>query len=400
MAKRLTAIGVENVRPGSQRKEISDGGSGLWLIVQPSGSKSWALRYRDGSGRPCKLTLGSWPALSLASARKEAADALYEIARGNDPAKARKAVAIKAAAAKADTVINICESFLKREGAKLRTVDQVAATLKRLVYPAIGDRPIGSIKRSDIVALLDQIEDERGQRMADVTLASLRRIFNWHATRSDDFVPPFVRGMARQNAVEHRRSRVLSDDELRAVWVAATAPEAQPFGALVRLALTTTARRSELAAIAVTEIGADGVWTLPASRSKTKVDVVRPLSKAALDILAQQPRIDGVPWVLTATGNGPLRSFGHPKQRLDDASGVVGWRLHDLRRTARSLLSRAGVNSDIAERCLGHAMPGVRGVYDRHRYLDEMRRAFEALAAEIVRIVDPPKGDVVRLRRR
>jgi integrase len=287
MAKRLTAIGVENVRPGSQRKEISDGGSGLWLIVQPSGSKSWALRYRDGSGRPCKLTLGSWPALSLASARKEAADALYEIARGNDPAKAKKVAAIKAAAAKADTVINICESFLKREGAKLRTVDQLAATLKRLVYPAIGDRPIESVKRSDIVWLLDHVEDDRGQRMADVVLATLRRIFNWHATRSDSYVPPFVRGMARQNAAEHRRSRILSDDELRAVWVAATAPEAQPFGALVRLALLTSARRGELA-MQWSEIDANGVWTLPKSRSKTKVDVVRPLSKAALDILAQQ----------------------------------------------------------------------------------------------------------------
>jgi integrase len=103
--------------------------------------------------------------------------------------------------------------------------------------------------------------------------------------------------------------------------------------------------------------------------------------------------------VLTATGNGPLRSFGHPKQALDAASGVTGWRLHDLRRTARSLLSRAGINSDVAERCLGHAMPGVRGVYDRHRYIDEMRHAFEALAAEIETVLHPPPVEkVVRLR--
>jgi integrase len=395
MAKRLTSLGVENVRPGALRREISDGGSGLWLIVQPSGSKSWALRYRDGNGRPCKLTLGSWPALSLAGARKAAANALHDVAVGNDPREAKKGAAFKAAAAKADTVVAVCESFLKREGAKLRTVDQMAATLKRLIYPVVGDRPIGGIKRSDIVALLDKIEDERGQRMADVTLALLRRIFNWHATRSDDFVPPFVRGMARQNAAEHRGSRILSDSELRAVWLAATAPEAQPFGALIRLALLTSARRGELAGVRWDEIDANGVWTLPASRSKTKVVVTRPLSKAALNILVQQPRINE--WVLTATGDGPLRSFGHPKECIDAASGVRDWRLHDLRRTARSLLSRAGINSDVAERCLGHAMPGVRGVYDRHKYLDEMHHAFEALAAEIDRIVNPPADNVVPL---
>jgi integrase len=395
MAKRLTSLGVENVRPGAVRREISDGGSGLWLIVQPSGSKSWALRYRDGNGRPCKLTLGSWPAISLAAARKASGIALHDIAVGDDPREAKKAAAFKAAAAKADTVVAVCEGFLKREGAKLRTVDQLAAALKRLVYPVIGDRPIGSIRRSDIVALLDKIEDERGQRMADVTLAALRRIFNWHATRSDDFVPPFVRGMVRQDAAAHRRSRILSDSELRAVWTAAAAPEAQPFGALVRLALLTSARRGELAGMQWDEIDADGIWTLPASRSKTKTEIVRPLSKAALDAIAQQPRINE--WVLTATGNGPLRSFGHPKDCLDAASGVRDWRLHDLRRTARSLLSRAGVNSDVAERCLGHAVPGVRGVYDRHKYLDEMRHAFEALAAEIHRIVNPPADNVVPL---
>jgi integrase len=73
--------------------------------------------------------------------------------------------------------------------------------------------------------------------------------------------------------------------------------------------------------------------------------------------------------------------------KFDYASGVKDWRLHDLRRTARSLLSRAGVNPDVAERCLGHAIPGIRGVYDRHAYTEEMRVAFERLAALIDTIV-------------
>lgn len=91
------------------------------------------------------------------------------------------------------------------------------------------------------------------------------------------------------------------------------------------------------------------------------------------------PRFQDCSFLFTANGVTPFSTFSHAKRALDAASGVTGWRLHDLRRTARSLLSRAEVNPDIAERCLGHALPGVRGVYDRHKYLVEMRRAFEGV---------------------
>ena len=138
------------------------------------------------------------------------------------------------------------------------------------------------------------------------------------------------------------------------------------------------------------------MWTLPAARSKTKVEVIRPLSKAALAVLDGQPRFQDCSYVFTTNGITPTRNFSGPKHELDAAAGVTDWRVHDLRRTARSLLSRAGINVDIAERCLGHAIGGVRGVYDRHQYVDEMRHAFEALAAEIERIVHTPEGNVVK----
>ncbi|HMA72083.1 MAG TPA: Arm DNA-binding domain-containing protein, partial [Xanthobacteraceae bacterium] len=209
MTRKLTARTIEKLKPGPQRREISDGGSGLWLVLQPSGAKSWAVRYRY-AGRPTKLTLGGWPALTLAAARKGAADALHELARGHDPAAARKAAALTAAA-RANTVVAVCEEYLKREGNRLRTADQRVSILRRLVYPVLGNRPLESIRRSEIVQLMDRIEDSSGQRMADVTLAVLRRIFNWYAARSDSFVPPFVRGMSRQKVAEHRRSRILDD---------------------------------------------------------------------------------------------------------------------------------------------------------------------------------------------
>jgi integrase len=396
MAKKLTAKSIENMKPAPQRREISDGGSGLYLVVQSSGHRSWALRYR-ADGRPTKLTLGRWPEISLAGARKLAADALHELSNGVDPSETRVAAKFKADAAKANTLANVCEEYLRREGAKLRTVDQRVSILKRLVYPHLGDRPIGSIKRSDIVRLLDMVEDTSGPRMADSTLATIRRIFAWHATRDDEFLSPVVRGMGRQNVAEHRRSRILDDDEIRAIW-AATATD-EPFPALVRLALLTSARRGELAGLRRDSEVKDGVWLLPASRSKTKTEVPRPLSKAALALIDARPRVPGCPYVFTANGVTPIASFSGPKEKLDAESGVANWRLHDLRRTARSLLSRAGINSDIAERCLGHALPGIRATYDRHRYIEEMSFAFEALAALIDRIVSGADAAVIPMRR-
>jgi integrase len=393
MAKKLTAKTIESLRPGSQRREISDGGSGLFLVLQPSGAKSWAVRFRC-AGRPTKLTLGSWPTLTLAAARKGAADTLHDLANGIDPSATRKAAKQKAAESEANTVAAICNEFLQRESKRLRTIDQRERILRRLVYPAIGNRPVESLKRSEIARLLDRIEDSSGPRMADVTLAVLRRVFHWHALRSDEFRSPIVRGMGRQSPADHRRARILDDNELRRLW-AATA-DRQRFSNLIRFLLLTTARRGEAAEMRWDEV-TDGIWTLPASRSKTKTEIVRPLSRAAQAVLAAQPRITD--WVFTTNRTGPLKSFSEPKAKLDAASGITNWRIHDLRRSSRSLLSRAGVNPDIAERCLGHALPTIRATYDRHRYLDEMAHAFEALAALIERIVNPPDAAVVAFRR-
>ena len=140
------------------------------------------------------------------------------------------------------------------------------------------------------------------------------------------------------------------------------------------------------------EIDSDRVWTLPARRSKTKVDVPRPLSKAAQAILEARPRFEGCPYVFTTDGLGPITNFSGGKAAFDLACGVTGWRLHDLRRTARSLLSRAGISPDVAERCLGHVIGGVRGTYDRHKYYGEKKLAFEKLATLIESIVNPKEN--------
>jgi len=141
-------------------------------------------------------------------------------------------------------------------------------------------------------------------------------------------------------------------------------------------------------------------WTIPAGRYKTKNDVTFPLSVAAQGVLAELPRIGAGEYVFTVNGRTPLAAFTRGKKTIDRASGLTGWTFHDLRRTARSLMSRAGVPSDHAERCLGHIIPGVRGTYDRHKYQEEMRQAFEALAEQIARIVDPVDKVVAMLPQR
>ena len=391
MTKSLTDISVRNLKPGDVRREYSDPGcSGLYVIVQPSGKKSFAVRYRF-DGTPRKLTL---PGATLAAARKLATDALYDVERGIDPAGAKRETRAKIEAAKADTVRALCEGYLKREANKIRTGRERGLILERLVYPAIGDVPLTELKRSHIVTLLDGIEDRNGAKMADLVLAFLRRIFAWHASRVDDFNSPIVRGMSRYDAKANEGTRVLNDDELRRLWTATEA--GGPFNATIRFLLLTGARRDEARELPWSEInGTD--WHLPAVRNKVKQDLTRPLSRAAMAVLESLPVIDGGRLVFSNDGNRPL-SLTAPTAALKARIGAEDWRIHDLRRTCRTLLSRAGVNSDVAERCLGHTIGGVRAVYDKHQYAAEMAGAYEALASLIGRIVNPT-DTVVGMRR-
>ena len=391
MAKGFTDIAIRNLKPGDTRREISDPGArGLYLVVQPSGRKSFCVRYRH-NGQPRKLTLQA--GVSLAAARKLCADALHELTQGRDPSEAKKEAKTKVAAAKLNTVANVCEGYFQRENGKLRTAHRRERTVRRLIFPALGSRQIDTVKRSEIVKLLDKIEDTSGQRSADYTLQILRRIFNWHSLRDDNFRSPVVRGMGRYNTADNARSRVLTDDEIANIWRAAD--DSGYFGSFIKFLLLTGARRAEAGELRWSEIK-DGLWTLPASRSKTGVEIVRPLSKAALAVVEAQPRLGE--HVFGVDGR-PLTSFSRRKTNFSRKCAIGEWRIHDLRRTSRTLLSRAGVAPDIAERCLGHVIGGVRGVYDRHTYHREMEPAFEAVASLIDRIVNPPADVVTPLRR-
>ena len=364
--------------PGKDRSIYWDTAlRGFGLMVTAAGHKSYVVQYR-ANGRSRRMTLKA--NLKLGEARKEAKAILGKVAKDGDPLAEKR----KAAAAADNTLQSVCENYFAREGKKLRTVSDRQRTLHRLVYPKLGARQIDDIERKDIVRLLDKIEDENGARMADITLAYLRKVLNWHAARTE-YRSPIVRGMARTKPAERARDRILSDDELRRVWRAAGKMQ-NAFGSYVRFTLLTAVRRTEARRMRRSELERGDLWVIPAARYKTKRDHAVPLSQAARAVLQSMPVINNGDLVFTHDGKRAIGAIAKSKRKLDQLSGVTGWTIHDLRRTARSLMSKAGVPSDHAERCLGHVINGVRGIYDRHEYQAEKAMAFEKLAKEVAAI--------------
>lgn len=383
--KTLTDRMVKAIRPTDKRQTIADPEcSGLYLRVTEKNAKSWAAVARNPEGKQVWATLGSADHLSVADARAAARKAIVRIKAGLSAFEEPKAKPL--------TFGEVAGLWIERHVAKkeLRSAPEIARILDVYVRPAWQDKPVASIRRGDVVTLLDVIEDERGARQADYVLAVVRGIFNWHAARDDVFVSPVVKGMRR--ASETKRERVLNDDELRAIWTAATAT----FGDIVKVCLLTAQRREKVAGMLWQDID-NGTWRVPAARREKGVGGDLRLPKAALDIIEKRPRLASNEHVFSGRGAGPFNSWSESKRALDATSGVTGWTIHDLRRTARSLMPRAGVTEHIAERVLGHKQPGVKGVYDRYTYVQEKGHALAALAGLIERIVSPV-ANVVALR--
>jgi integrase len=362
---------------------------GLYVRIPPEGPIVFAAVARDPYGKQVWATLGTTADMKINEARERAREAIRRIKDGQ--------AAIEPPKSKPESVADVAENWLRRhvEKNKHRTASEMRRQVEKYILPCWRERIFVEIKRADITALLDMIEDKHGPAMSDAILTTLRSIAGWVQKRHDDYIPPFVRGMRRVPKEVHDRSRMLSDDELRRVWK--SAGEMGQFGAFVRLLLLTAQRRDKVANLRWDDIDAKGVWTIRAEEREKGNPGRLPLPKLALDIVQAQPRFVGNPYVFAGKDGHALRRNSDSKIKLDAKCGIEDWRLHDLRRTARSLMSRAGIQSEIAERVLGHAIGGVEGIYNRHSYDAEKADALRKLAALIERIVEPPSENVVAL---
>jgi integrase len=393
MARALTAKGILNKRPTDVRQEIPDSTPMLYLVIQPSGARRFALRYRfGGEPRNVKLAKG----LSLAAARKIAADAALQLEQSIDPRDARRADKAKIAAAQADTVDHHVAAFAKLHVSKLRseTQRQYGHILEDIVLPAWTGRTVHSITRRDVRELIEGVAEGGKVVMANRTLAIVAKLFNWLCERDVITATPCT-GVKRPTK-EEARDRVLSDDEIKALWLACD-KIGEPGGTVFKLLLLLGQRRGEVAGMCRSEIDSEGVWHIPASRMKGKRAHDLPLPAKALALIDAMPVINGNDRVF------PPMQFAHVKERLDAHMKTAPWRTHDLRRTVASGMARLGIALPVIEKALAHrsgTFAGIVDVYQRHSFSIEMRAALERWAEHVERLVSgEPSDNVVSLRR-
>ncbi len=412
MAKALTARAVETVKPDPiKRVEIPDAAlPGFYLILQPSGAKSWALRYRHG-GRPRKLTLGRYPAFGLKEARSEAGKALQLLEHGTDPGVVKKAAQGEAREIEntdRDKMATVIDLFIRRHAQRNRRWRDVLAMFRREVLPEWGDKRIQDITKREAVNLLDAIVDRGSPITANRLRAHLNTLFGW-AKHRDIITSSPLEGI-KPPAPEKPRDRVLSDQEIRWFWKACD-KLGQPFGRLYQFLLLTGQRLREGAEMTEGEV-LGTVWTIPAARSKNGDAHTVPLSGAALHVLASLRRIRGN-FLFTTTGTSPISGFTRAKARLDSIMTdiasheagqlveIVPFTIHDLRRTAATGMAGLRFPPHVVEAVLNHksgTRRGVAGVYNRFDYADEKRTALDAWAARLMEIVGEDMASVLPFR--
>jgi integrase len=396
---------VDQARPGDSDLFLWDQAlSGFGLKVTPAGAKIYLVQYRSGGrGTPTKrLTIGRHGApWTPDQARRKAKTILGAVADGQDPAGERHAKRKEQKAPK-NTVRAVAAEWMRRDQAGHRRLSEVQRILDHDVLPAWGDRPIGEIRKRDVIELIDGIADRGSPVMANRTLATVGRLLNWAARR--DIIETHPAAFVEKPGKEVRRDRVLSDGELVEIWRASEAI-GFPFGDGVRLLILTLGRRDEIFSLSEPEIEVardGGTIHLSAERVKNADGRDIPLSSQALDILASLPEIDPsededggnrVRYLMSLNGRAPYSNFGWAKANLDrrilevrrkgdsEAKGMLPWRLHDFRRTGATGLQQLGFRLEVIEATLGHtagSRAGVVGVYQRHRFAAEVRQALDA----------------------
>jgi integrase len=401
--QKLTDIFVERVKPPPRgRIEYFDASfPGLALRVTANGGKSWCAFYRFG-GRLRRFTIGSYPAIKPARARREAQKALERVRDGIDPAEEKRARR-EMRTPDFDTFGAVVDDYLERHvraNNRPSTWAEAKRDLERNIPARWRARPIASITRREVIDLIDGFVERGVPIQANRTLARLRAMFNWAIGKDRLAVSPAAR--IKLPTQERARDRVLSDDELRWLWKA-TDEIGWPFGPLTKLLLLTAQRRHEVAGMAWAEVDlGKATWTIPRHRAKNDRAHEVQLSKAAVAVLQGLPRFGE--FVFTTTLDTPVSGFSRAKRRIElamlrakeeelgDRDEISHWTLHDLRRTATTGMARLKIPPHIVDRILNHTSGTIRGVaavYNRFEYVEERRQALEAWGLSVEREVLP-----------
>lgn len=438
----ITKRSVDAAKAGDRDQFVWDEEvSGFGLKVTPAGGKVYVFQYRlarpgEAERTPARrYTIGKHGHFTPDQARKRARELATLVHQGIDPRQRdlnEIAERDEAARRKRETARLEGElSFEKVAGLWLdhyeNELDRRASSVKlaklvvhKHLMPTLKGKPMPHIGRAELQAVIDCIPvKQRGLRRAVFAYASV--LFGWAAKRGDIPANPLT-NMAKPEAPK-ARDRVLSDDELAALWKA-TEGLAHPFGLFFRLLMLTGQRRSEVAGISWAELDrSSATWIIPTDRAKNGVAHLVPLSQpvmSELDLLAKigSPDATGsvikkwpaTGFVLTTTGRTPISGITKAKNAIDqqakairDGTALEPWRIHDLRRTAATGFQRLGIRFEVTEAVLNHisgAKGGIAGIYQRHDWKEEKRSALDAWARHLAAIAKPADiGNVVQLDR-
>ena len=411
---RLTDKGIAALKPEAERYEKwEDGRTGLGVRVSPKGRKSWIYMYRfDGKAR--RLTLGTYPALTLANARVKHAQAKETLEQGNDPGALH--VEKRRTERQAETVNDLAEEYLEKWARpRKRSAAEDERILNKDVLPAWGKRKARDIRRRDVILLLDGIVERGAPIAANRTLGIIRRMFNFAVAR--DLLDATPVAMVKAPAKENQRDRVLSADEIRLLWNGLDDAAMSPAIKLVlKLQLVTAQRKGEIIGAALAEFDIEEhAWIIPAARAKNGIAHKVPLSPMALGLIEEAKSLaNGSGWLFPSPrGDTPIapRAVNHalwracmpPEKRpkaarysKTPAIGLTGIVPHDLRRTVASGMTALGINRLVVSKILNHVENSVTAIYDRHTYDAEKRFALEVWAAHLEQILSgKPKADNV-----
>jgi integrase len=386
--------------------------TGFGMLATKTGSVSYFVEYRLG-GRGAKnrrMSLGKHGVLTPDEARKLAKEELGKVARGADIVREKREAREKLTGL---TLRDLVERYLDIHAKPGRYWAEKRARLLSDELKVLHTKPAALIKRADIVSLIDKLQG-RSHASARVLFADIRPIFAWALDRAAIEVNP-IAGMRGPQPLD-ARDRVLSDEEIKAFWEAAS-ELSWPFENVFKVLLLTGQRREEVAGMRWREVDLDaGQWTIAKERCKNgrahtvdlspeAVRMLDPLGDEAAPRLAKSAEDED--FVFSTTGRTPVSGFSKAKTRIDARmKSILGekfqpWRTHDLRRTAASGMAALNFQPQVIERVINHvsgAQGGLVGVYQRHEYREERRRAIMAWDAHVMRLVSADKSlsNVVR----